>query len=223
MCNWLKCLFPLLRQKYTTYKMYVINGQGEQVDIITNTIQIIITNTITIIIKDVINDQQVDRNMTNITITLTLTTIIITITIIIIIITTITRCTTHSPSPPPVSAIIDQTLRSAIPSSPRRQFIFHRLVMEMVMVMVMVMVVVMVMTTSMMKMMMMFSLHTMMFPLHLQCPKAEKLSLPRGSNLQPDSFAHSFSSTTSSSSFSSTTSSSSFSSSTNQPSASTGW
>ena len=28
-----------------------------------------------------------------------------------------------------------------------------------------------------------------------QCPKAEKLSLPRGSNLQPESFAHSFSST----------------------------
>ena len=51
MCNWLKSLFPLLRQKYTTYKMYVINDQGEQVDIITNTIQIIIT----IIIKEVIN------------------------------------------------------------------------------------------------------------------------------------------------------------------------
>jgi len=33
-------------------------------------------------------------------------------------------------------------------------------------------------------------------PVHLpQCPKAEKLSLPRGSNLQPESFAHSFSST----------------------------
>jgi len=33
--------------------------------------------------------------------------------------------------------------------------------------------------------------------LHLpQCPKAEKLSLPRGTNLQPDSFAHSFSSST---------------------------
>ena len=30
----------------------------------------------------------------------------------------------------------------------------------------------------------------------LQCPKAEKLSLPRGTNLQPDSFAHSFSSST---------------------------
>merc|ERR1719400_1009537 len=34
-------------------------------------------------------------------------------------------------------------------------------------------------------------------PVHLpQCPKAEKLSLPRGSNLHPDSFAHSFSSST---------------------------
>jgi hypothetical protein len=33
-------------------------------------------------------------------------------------------------------------------------------------------------------------------PVHLpQCPKAEKLSLPRGSSLQPESFAHSFSST----------------------------
>ena len=98
--------------------MYVINDQGEQVDVIINTVQIIITNTITIIITNVINEQ-VDRNIINIPITLTLT-------ITIIIITTITRCTTHSPSPPPVSAIIDQTLRSAIPSSPRRQFIFHR-------------------------------------------------------------------------------------------------